>query len=127
MSGDYQHIGAGQQSGVLVLTVNETNMAEYDLCAAIGRELIDAVTNAEGRAVVIDLHNVEFIGSVGVMPFLSVNRCVRQQQGRLVLCNLSDFVHQVFTTTRLLINPGSQSSPFEWAPTREQAIDTLGG
>ena len=127
MSGDYQHIGAGQQSGVLVLTVNETNMAEYDLCAAIGRELIDAVTNAEGRAVVIDLHNVEFIGSVGVMPFLSVNRCVRQQQGRLVLCNLSDFVHQVFTTTRLLINPGSQSSPFEWAPTREQAIDTLRG
>ena len=63
--------------------------------------------------------------SVGIMPFLSVNRRVRQQQGRMVLCNLSDFVHQVFTTTRLLINPGSQSSPFEWAKTREQAIDML--
>ena len=125
MSEDYQHISVEQQSGVLVLTVNETNMAEYDLCAAIGRELVDAVTNAEGRAVVIDLHNLEFVASVGIIPFLSVNRCVREQQGRMVLCNLSDFIHEVFTITRLLINPGSQSSPFEWAKTRDQAIDTL--
>jgi len=107
MSEDYRHIGVEDQSGVLVLTVNEKEMAEYDLCAKIGHELVDAITKADSRAVVIDLHNVEFIARVGVVPFLSTNRCVRQQQGRLVLSNLSDFVHKVFTVTRLLINPGS--------------------
>ena len=127
MSEANRHIGVEQESGVLVLSVNETNMADYDSCAAIGRELVDAVTKADNRAVVIDLRNVEFIASMGVVPFLSVNRCVRQKQGRLVLCNLSDFVKSVFTTTRLLINPGSQSSPFEWTLTRAEAIDMLRG
>lgn len=121
----YQHILVEEQSGVLVLTVNEKEMAEYELCTAVGHELVEAITKADSRAAVIDLHNIEFIASVGIVPFLSAKRATSNRQGRLVLCHLSDFVHQVFTITRLLINPTSQHSPFEWAETREQAIDML--
>ena len=125
MDADYQHILLEQQSGVLVLTINEKKMAEYDLCTAIGHELVEAITKADSSAVVIDLHNIEYVASVGVVPFLNAKRCVSERQGQLVLCHLSDFVHQVFTATRLLINPGSQNSLFHWAPTREQAITML--
>ena len=125
MDADYRHIRLEQQSGVLVLTINEKEMAEYDLCTAIGRELVDAITLADSPAVVIDLHNIEFLASAGVVPFLNAKRCVSQRQGQLVLCHLSDFVHQVFTTTRLLINPGSQNSLFDWATTRAKAIEML--
>ncbi len=125
MDADDPHVHVEQQSGVLVLTINAKEMAEYELCTAIGRELVDAITEADSRAVVIDLHNVEYVASVGVVPFLNAKRCVSQRQGQLVLCHLSDFVQQVFTTTRLLISPGSQNSLFDWTTTREEAIAML--
>lgn len=127
MDTDSSHILLEQQSGVLVLTINEKEMAEYELCTAIGRELVDAISQADTSAVVIDLHNVEYIASVGVVPFLNAKRCINERQGRLVLCNLSSFVHEVFSVTQLLINPSSQNSVFEWAKTREQAIEMLQG
>ncbi len=125
MDTDPPHILLEQQSGVLVLTINEKEMAEYELCTAIGRELVDAISQADTSAVVIDLHNLEYIASVGVVPFLNAKRTVNERQGRLVLCNLSSFVHEVFSVTQLLINPTSQNSVFEWATTREQAIEML--
>jgi anti-anti-sigma factor len=122
-----QHILREQQSGVLVLTINEKELNDYDVCTALGRELVESIKQADSRAVLIDMHKVEYVASVGVMPFLNASRCVREREGQLVLCNLSDFVHQVFTTTRLLINPGTEKSLFEWAATREQAIEMLQG
>lgn len=125
MNESYRHLHVEREGDVLVLTIGEKELCEYEVCAEVGNELTEAIKQSDTRAVVIDLCNVEFVTSVGVVPFLSANRCTRSLEGRLVLANLSEFVHQVFTVTRLLINPGSENSPFEWAPSRQQAIEML--
>ncbi len=127
MDADDPHILIEQQAGVLVLTINEKELNDYELCSAIGRGLVDAINQADTHAVVIDLHNVQFLTSAGVVPFLSAKRCVAQRQGQLALCHLSDFVYEVFATTQLLINPGSKHSVFNWAKTRDEAIRMVQG
>ena len=125
MSPTYEAIRVEPLDGTIVLTINVPKMWEYEACEAIGRELKAAAAEHASSNVVIDLGRVEFIASVGVMPFLSVNKRVRENGGRLVLCNFHDFVKQVFTTTRLLVNPKSPGSPFEWAETRDEAVAML--
>ena len=50
---------------------------------------------------------------------------VRESGGRVVLCNLSDVLKEMFETTRLLINPRSPKSLFEYANTLEDALEML--
>ncbi len=125
MNEPYQHIDACEQSGVLVITLHVPRLDQFELCEAVGHEMLAALHASHCRALVVDMGEVEFIASVGVVQCLSVNRQVRERSGRMALCHLSEFLHEVFTTTRLLINPDSQRSPFEWAATRDEAVEML--
>jgi len=50
---------------------------------------------------------------------------VRESGGRLILCGLSGVVKEVFEATRLLINPHSPKSLFEFTETLDEAIQLL--
>ncbi len=124
MSNTQQFISAKTDRDILILTIMEKRVREYELAEAIGRELAAAVGQAPAK-VVVDMGQVEFMSSVGYGPLLSLRSCVRESSGRLVLCNLSEVVKDMFHATRLLINPHSPKSLFEHADTIEDAVTLL--
>ncbi len=121
MSEPYRHISVDSDQGVLVLTILETRLNEFELAEGIGKEMIDAVSKCDTKKVVVNMKNIEYMASVGYKPFLSLRRNVIDSGGRLLLCNLSQFIADVFNAPRL-INPKSESSLFQAADTLSDAI-----
>jgi len=122
MTGSFRHISVREVSGVLILTIELQRVSSYELAEAMGRELIDAVRGRPAPKVVVDLGKLEYMSSVGYGPLISLRGGVREMGGRLVLCQLSGVVKEMFEATRLLINPQSPKSLFEFTDTLDSAI-----
>lgn len=54
-----------------------------------------------GARAVVDMSQVEFIGSMGIRMLISVARALSKKQGKLVLYGPKPLVHDVFVTTAL--------------------------
>lgn len=121
----YTHFQVNEDRGVLVLTITDDKLRDYDRCNQLGREMEDAYNASQCVHVAIDLRNVEFIASVGYMPLLGLSGDVKRCGGRMAVCNMSELVANVFKTTRTLINPDPHQAPFVGADDLESAIALL--
>jgi anti-anti-sigma factor len=122
MTGTLRHISARDDHGVLILTIELKRVSSYELAEGMGRELLDAVQGKPSPKVVVDLGKLEYMSSVGYGPLISLRGRIREASGRLILCNLSGVVKEMFEATRLLINPQSPKSLFEFTDTLDNAI-----
>ncbi len=80
-------------------------------------QLKEQITGLLGEGVVnfiVDMNGVDFINSSGLGTLVSILKDVRIVKGRLVLCNLAQYVHEIFEITQL-------SHIFDIYPTEEQA------
>ena len=98
-----RHALVHMEGDVLIVTIVDTKLESEDVCAKLREELIEVVTRAEAKKVVIDFRNVQCASSVAFRPLLSVRRIMQQTNGRMLLCHLSSQVVQMFHATRLLI------------------------
>ena len=127
MAAAYQHIAVERRDDIAILKLVTSRITEYEVAGELRKELIDAFDKEGGSKAVVDMAGLETMSSVGYGPFVSLRLHATNAGGRVVLCNLSEFINQVFTTARLLINPGSTGSRFESADTLEDAIQMLSG
>jgi anti-anti-sigma factor len=125
MPAPFRHISAREDRGILIITIEIARISSYEIAEAMGRELIDAVEGRPQPNVVVDLSKLTYMSSVGYGPLITVRSRVRAEGGRLILCGLSGVVKEVFEATRLLINPQSPKSLFEFTETLDQAIARL--
>jgi anti-anti-sigma factor len=125
MANSYRYISTRCDRDVLILTIELPRVNEYAMAEAVGKELIDAAHAQRATKVVVDLGQLQYMSSVGYGPLISLRSRVRENGGRLVLCNLSEVVHEMFDATRLLINPRSPKSLFEFTDTVESAMALL--
>jgi anti-anti-sigma factor len=126
VSGVYRHITAVTEQGVFVLTVDLTEVKDYMIAEELRYELVHAVKRANTKKFVLDLHNMEFMTSLACVSFIGLKHGVREVEGRLVLCHMTDFIRKVFNAKRLLtpaVNTGNVA--FEEAPTLADAINRL--
>src|SRR5262245_12459603 len=110
---EYRLLRARSEQGVLILTLLEKEVRDYDLCMALREESVDALTRSQAKDVVFDFSAVEFMSSCGFLPLLNLKRKVSDLGGRIVLCNLSKDVRGMFQATRLLITPPTSTGLFE--------------
>jgi len=125
MPSRYEHVSTKESGRVLILTVELARISEYDLAEAMGKELIDAALQHPSPQVVVDMSKLQYMSSVGYGPFISLRARVQEGGGRLVLCSLSPVIKQLFEATRLLINPHSPGSLFEFTDTVPAAVALL--
>ena len=100
MSESYEHITVERRGDVAILKIITKRIAEYDVAGALRDELIAAYDSQGVSQAIVDLAELEVMSSVGYGPFVSMRLHVTNNQGRVVLCNLSDFISEVFTTAR---------------------------
>lgn len=124
MNDSHSTVACSVHGSTLVATILMKQLRESDAIQQLKDELLAAVTFAKPRNVVIDLSNVEFVGSVGFLVFLRVRR--EPSVGRIVLCNLNDNVRGAFLICQLIPDNFRKSAPFEEAATTHDALQRCG-
>lgn len=126
MAGVYRHITATTKQGVLVLTVDLTEVKDYMVAEELRYELLHVVKRSSSKKFVLDLNKMAFITSLACVAFIGLKHGVRELEGRLVLCNMTDFIRKVFNAKRLLTPSANTGSvAFEEANSLEDAIQRL--
>jgi anti-anti-sigma factor len=98
---------------VVVVRVSERDIRGDTLADALRDELLRIYEASCATHLVIDFEGVTYLSSAGFRPLLRLNRTVREKGGRLVLCNLSPEVNEVFAVTRLISNDKALPAAFE--------------
>ena len=126
MSGPYRYIGATTTEGVLVLTIEVDQVKDYAVAEELRYELVHAVQSRQVIRVILDLHKMAFITSLACVAFIGVKQAIKDAEGRVVLCNMSDFIKKVFDAKRLLArSPQSGNVAFESAESLQEAVELL--
>jgi stage II sporulation protein AA (anti-sigma F factor antagonist) len=111
----FAHLQTAIEQGVLVLTVTVPRLRSdaFDLVDELRKELSTAIAEAPTRKVALNLAQVEYFGSAGFRPLLSIRRQINEKGGQLVLCNLSPDVEEVLLVTRLISPGGTAPATFD--------------
>jgi anti-anti-sigma factor len=119
------HTTSCVRGNALVLAISTKEIRDHKVARALGDEMTDTMTRYDGSQVVLDLANVEFIGSIGLLALLGLRRQVSEKKGRIVVCNLRGVVRDMFVACRLINPKDPQSATFETEDTVEQALARL--
>jgi anti-sigma B factor antagonist len=80
----------------------------------IGDDLFRLVDELGRRKILLNFGNVEFLSSAALGKLITMNRKVQAVRGKLVLCNISKEIREVFEITKLdklfTIMPDEQSA-----------------
>jgi anti-anti-sigma factor len=126
VSGPYRHIGAKTIDGILVLTIEVEQVKDFTISEELRYELVHAVKSRELKRIAIDLRNMSFMTSLACVAFIGVRQAMKDVHGRVVLCNMTEFIHKVFSAKRLLVRSKNNGNvAFESAATLEDALAML--
>ena len=120
-----EHQSRYVQCPVLVLRVTESQVMGDTIADALRDEFLALYETSQATHVVIDMGQVVYLSSAGIRPLLSLNRKVREREGRLILCHLSSDVEGVFVATRLISSSRSIPATFESHPDVPTSIASL--
>jgi anti-anti-sigma factor len=98
---------------VVVVRITATDIRNDLQADALRDEFLAVYQLSAALHLVIDFQGVTYLSSAGFRPLLRLNRAVRERGGRLVLCNLSREVEEVFAVTRLISNDKIIPAAFE--------------
>jgi anti-anti-sigma factor len=114
----FQHLRVRREQDVLVVTIAVPSIRSmaFDLVDALRQELFAVIADARQPRVILDLSEVEYFGSAGIRPLLSLRHQIQAAGGQLVLCNLSPQVEEVLHTTRLIGSGDTPAVAFEVEP-----------
>ena len=107
----------------VIVTVLIPQLRDAQIAYKLRDEIIALVGNSEPSGVVLDLSKVTFIGSVGFLAFLGVRRHLKG--GRVILCNLSAPIRDMFAVCRLIATDSNAVAPFETAKSVADARASL--
>ena len=107
---------------VLILTPQVEQMRETDVCYSLRDSMTDVANQIDHRRVVIDMQNVTFVSSVGILAFLNLRRAIPNPDEKIVFCNLSASLMGLFKICKLISENASDPSPFSYVDTLESAL-----
>jgi anti-sigma B factor antagonist len=85
-----------------------------------GDAVLDLLDRAAARNVVIDLQQVDHSGSTALGFFIRLGKRVRERQGRMAFCNVSEHEREILEVTSL-------SDLWPVCPSREAALAMVQG
>lgn len=108
----------------LVVTVLVEQLRDITIVQSLRDGILAAIETSQVSNVVIDLQNVKNIGSVAFLAFLAIRR--HSGIDRIVLCNLSELLQELFQMCKLIATSGGKSAPFEQAANVQEALKMCG-
>jgi len=112
------------RGNVLIVSILIEQLREAQAAYKLRDDIIALLTEPRPVGIVLDLAKVKFVGSVGFLAFLGVRR--QLAGGRIVLCNLSEPVRDMFGVCRLIGSTADTVAPFEAAANVTESLSLLG-
>jgi anti-anti-sigma factor len=113
------------QCPALVLTLTTKEIVGDEIAEELREQLMTVAAHARAQNVILDFQHVKYLSSAGFRPLLSLHKQLRQGGGRLIFCQLTEVVHEIFEVTRLISTKGSTPAPFDVFATVSAAIDSI--
>lgn len=101
------------ENSVVTVTLLAEKLREPQVVEIVKKEMLAAVNSGNAKSVIIDFRNVAFVGSMAFLAFLAVRRQIGG--GRIILCELSPEIKEIFAVCRLVPANGNHDAPFEVA------------
>src|SRR5438128_3197943 len=67
----------------------------------IGEDLFSLVDELGRKKILLNFSNVEYLSSAALGKFITLNKKVNSAGGKLIMCNITDDIYEVFEITRL--------------------------
>jgi anti-anti-sigma factor len=109
---------------VTVLELTLQALRDAPTAYALRDQVLASLGTPLPEHLVLDLRHITSIGSMGFLVFLALRR--QSESSRIVLCNVSEPIRDMFQACRLISDDPSAKMPFELAATLEKALDRLG-
>jgi anti-anti-sigma factor len=119
------HLMSHTEQGVLVLTLTDAEIRGDDLADEISQELCAAIASLDKPRVAVDFQRVRYMNSAGLRALLTFRRHLREKEGQMLLCGLSDALTETLVATRLATTTKSPIIPFTMVPDVPAAVGQL--
>jgi anti-sigma B factor antagonist len=86
---------------VTVVNFTDRKILDEHTIQVIGEQLFSLVDELGRRKLLLNFGNVEFLSSAALGKLVTLNRKVREAEGRLVLCRINPTIYEVFEITKL--------------------------
>jgi anti-anti-sigma factor len=107
-------------TALVVAPQGDSHGFRYDALHYEYNQLHKALLEPELKHMVVDLGDVEFLGSLMLGVIIKLSRNVKEQGGKVLLCNVSDLMKSVLDSQNL----GNVWPQFNG---RDQALNALAG
>ncbi len=109
---------------VLVMKIETEQIKDGLVAQDLKTIFAHTVKSSLATKFVLDMGKLTFMTSLGCVAFISVKHAIRDKEGRLILCNITPFIHKVFTAKRLLQQSHINGNvAFECAETLQDALE----
>jgi len=93
---EVEHIG-----DVTVVNFVDRKILDEQNIQIIGEQLFSLVDEEGWRKILLNFSNVEYLSSAALGKFITLNKKLGQAGGKLILCNISPEILEVFEITKL--------------------------
>jgi len=97
----YRRIGVSMNGDVAVVSFNDKKILDEASIQELGSELFGLVEQQQGKGILLDFANVEFLSSAALGKLITLDRKVKAAKGRLKMCNIRPEIFEVFQITKL--------------------------
>lgn len=97
----YRRIGVTTNGEVAVVAFNDKKILDEASIQELGSELFGLVEQQQGKGILLDFANVEFLSSAALGKLITLDRKVKAAKGRLKMCNIRPEIFEVFQITKL--------------------------
>ena len=78
-----------------------SNLTDEENIEQLGRELFSLVDQTGCRKLVLDMGGVRYLTSSVLGKLISLHRKVHRSDGRMIICNISQGLEEIMSTSRL--------------------------
>jgi anti-sigma B factor antagonist len=82
------------EDGILIMDLS--GRLDSNTSPEFEEKLLGLIREPETDKVVLDFAGLDYISSAGLRVLLKASREIKDQEGKLVLCNLKDYIREVF-------------------------------
>ncbi len=98
---DYQRIDVSQAGDVTVVRFRDRKILDELSIQALAAELYGLVEQDNHGQLLLNFEHVEFLSSAALGKLISLDKKVKNRQGRLKLANIRPDIYDVFLITKL--------------------------
>ncbi len=120
MADDSAMVITQTRDNAVILTIQPTKLRDLLVVQTLKDQMLAEVARSKAIKVLLDMRNVEMVGSVAFLAFLGIRR--QPNVERVILCHLSPPVLELFHLCKLIATDNHTAGPFEYAATIEDAF-----